>query len=284
MSDDKDLFPPVGGGEEKRETPKKKEKREEVEVDLLKKQLENQAKELEELKNLIKNISVAAPTQNQDSSLASAINKLAKTQERQNEGQYNPNAYKSPDSIDPNDFLEKADVFYTYATTFVIGDDKKLGVPVQSPAGPVTFSLAYTKVINAGMADQIINYAVFKSHSKKLSNWLRSHSKFGIKFWEWSDVKDKNDYRKVAKIIKFSEALQDVSAVRVIDMCKSHGIEFTPDNIPAAKIKLIEKLTDNELKQESGMNDTAFNASMLKRNQEIKNSLQLAEDIDRLGF
>ena len=284
MSDDKDLFPPIGGGNENKETPKKKEKKESNEVDSLKVQLENQAKELEELKALIKNISVAAPAQSQDLSLASAINNLAKTQERQIEEQYKPNAYKSPDSIDPKDFLEKADVFYTYATTFVVGDDKRMGVPVQSPIGPVTFTLAYTKVVNAGMADQIINYAVFKSHSKKLSAWLRSHSKFGIKFWEWSDVKDKNDYKKVAKIIKFSEALQDMSAVRVIDMCKSYGVEFTPDNIPAAKIKLIERLTDNELKEESGMNDTTFNASMLKRNQEIKNSLQLAEDIDRHGY
>jgi len=294
-----DLFPPVGGDNKKTEKAAGKEKPAETvkpsqttpvvnqqeELEKMKELLAESKREMLELKNLFQNVAKQGMNVGPNSNdLGTAIKLLAENSTTKTQSRVDQNAYMNPDLLDKEDYLESPELFYAYSTFFVIGDDKRQGLNVQSPAGPITFVFHTAQTLKQGKGDQIINTSVYRSHSKKVSKWLRDHSKFGVKFFEWSSVENKTDYDKVTKLMRFADSLSSTSASRLMALCGEHGIEFNPDNIHGAKIALIMKMTEDEIKREGGVKDDMFNLSKLNETKELVKANALAAEIDARGY
>lgn len=118
------------------------------------------------------------------SALADAISKLAdasESKERRFLGA-RPVEYFE---IDSEDLLPSPEIFFTTSVSYAIYDDKRNGHTIKTPYGrPFKFKVAY-RVVEKGITRDP-KYTTLSSLivlSKKESEWLKNHTKFGFSFY-----------------------------------------------------------------------------------------------------
>lgn len=160
----------------------------------------------------------------------------------------NESGYLNPDLIDPEDVLEGNKIvrFYAYRSNYVIVDDKRQGRAIQTPfKNNIMFEHVGTKTTGVGKHKETEHSCVYNCKSKKESEWLKSHSLFGIAFYASGgdghimSVSSK----KAAKMASLMTSLKNQDRYSIINMCQQHGIEMTED-ANEMRIALANKLSD----------------------------------------
>ncbi len=153
-----------------------------------------------------------------------------------------------------DDYLEIPATFFAYSVSFNLSGDVRRGKVSMNPNNgkSVKFNPHYRynrKSPKRGLTTVSICRTII--HSKAEAQWLREHSLFGIRFFENISTAIDSDVLKAEKMVQVSNMLSAMSDMRVIDRAKKEGINIQDPDINNIKQKLIKKITDDSISNET---------------------------------
>lgn len=171
----------------------------------------------------------------------------------------NPLRYYRPEEIDLNDVLKDPVVFYAYGTGYAIADDKRNGKPQLTPFGNTIFFAhqATQKVKVDGKNTQLYSYSTYPSYSKKESQWLREHSRFGIHFFETAKEAMDTNSDIAARITKHLSSLNRLEPGQIVAVYQNKKLPNTTD-INRMKNTLALEAVKEEIQNERSNQEKYF--------------------------
>lgn len=150
--------------------------------------------------------------------------------------------------IPEGDFDEIGARFASPFTGYLIVDDKRKGMRVKLPYNKesIFFEYAAARRMRQGRYEAIAPYSVYTSKSKKEIEWLRSHSHYGIFFYESATQAVGADVMKMQKLAKTMTQLQNYELIDLIRACRSYDIA-TGEDPAAMRAALAYAIVDKEL-------------------------------------
>ena len=167
------------------------------------------------------------------------------------------NAYVDQSHIDPDDILDKEDevTFFCYRTRYLIVDDKRQGLPVQTPfKNEIWFKYSSTRQRQVGKEIELLNLSTYACKSKKEKEWLLEHTLYGSMFFTSIDSNSAPDSRKAAKLVKYMTSLMNMGQSDVVSMAKQHGIPMM-EKVHEMRLAIANKLADQEVEKELAANE-----------------------------
>jgi len=151
---------------------------------------------------------------------------------------------------------------------YLIVDDMRKGHRVKLPYNKkeVFFTYAATRRTRTGKYEQLAPLSVFRSNSHKLTEWLRSHTLYGIMFYETSNEAINADATKAIRLASIMKSLQQLELHDLFRRCKEYGLEMSEDasvmrgNIAFA---MIQREIDGEAEQARASLAETFKSSQL---------------------
>lgn len=152
--------------------------------------------------------------------------------------------------IDPEDYDNKGQIFFSYSVGYVIVDDVRNGHPVRTPFGNVIFfQYQASKRTRFGKYDEISTYCAYISHSKKEQAWLREHKYYGAKFFQNVHQAIQIDAYKASKIARAITWVDNLDQHALIKRCKENGVTIINDQ-RQLRLQLATKIVDKEIANE----------------------------------
>jgi hypothetical protein len=139
-----------------------------------------------------------------------------------------------------DDWLEIPVVFFAFSFNFSIHGDKKRGMEDEPPGGPVRFVPLIRTKKKGQKGIQVISVSSVKINSKGLVDYLRSHSQFGIAFYENMESAMNIDATWAQKMVEAQQSISRLSDMQVIARAKQEGISVTQSPEGMRK-QLVEK-------------------------------------------
>lgn len=174
-------------------------------------------------------------------------------------------AYTQIEDIDPNDYLEKGHSFFCHQVGYIIVDDIRQGMPVQTPfKNVIKFVYQATKRTGTGNETKLHNLSSYTSHSKKEVEWLKKHRAFGSIFFTSHMDALNTDVQKAAKLARIMAVLNTSDVHRIISLGKQNGLEPTQD-IHALRLAIANKQADDELEKENEANQIRLKESLIEK-------------------
>lgn len=180
-----------------------------------------------------------------------------------------------PDQIlDPDDVIEKGERFFCYSFFHVVTHDIKFRRIVYPPDNAgltvdeykmrlIEFKSAASIKTQYGRAEDIIQIAIFTSYSKRVSAWLRNHSKYGVEFFDYEKYGhmsitqgNVNYSRRLAAIMT---TLEGKSANQLAVMCNTYQVSPSSDKREMAA-SIAEKMITAEFRRDNSGNWVPINA------------------------
>lgn len=191
--------------------------------------------------------------------LAKAIKQLADVTAESNTGDMRFLGSRPIDSvqIDRDDVLSVPDIFFSNSVSFAIYDDKRAGHTIKTPYGRSFKFKTTTRVIDktSSRSPVYTSLSAVVISSKKESQWLRSHTLFGIKFFEKkSDGKDIN-LEMQDKIVNSWAMVSQFEDHYVMQRCMSEGIAVDTDDISQLRRRLAFKIAQNMISSDKKRRD-----------------------------
>lgn len=230
--------------EKKAEEPSPEEKNPlQVNAELLKR-LEEMEKQLKDQQKQFKESLRPGNTGAIDA--ATLANALVQAEKYQSGGKY----YSDIRDIDPDDYSDKPFIFTSYGGGYVIVDDVRNGRPVRTPYGNVIrFKFAASRITRVGRTDTYSSFCQYKTNSRSEAEWLRSHSKFGIEFFE-DNPKQALDadvfFIQVASSV--AKNIHKLETSQLLERARAYGIELGGD-LDDIRNKIIIKETSDQMKR-----------------------------------
>lgn len=138
----------------------------------------------------------------------------------------------SIEDIDKDDILEVPEVYFAHSVSYTLWDDMKNGRTVKAPFGrPVKFKLVFRTVDKSiPRSPKYINFSAAIIWSKKISQFLDSHSLLGIKFFKKSNEGRDISALMAEKLSMHFSSINNLTEQEVIRACSSENIKInTPD-------------------------------------------------------
>lgn len=183
---------------------------------------------------------------------------------------YMPN-YTEVENIDLEDILEEPVVFFAPATTYVIVDDKRNGnlIGIPSNAGidrgkGIIFKHYVTKREQVGKDIKSYSLSKFVCTSKRLSEWLDSHTLYGITFSKHSNRTMSTDMKKMYTVSQFAKQLDGLNPHKLAQMAKENGIDVTED-VRYMKMALAEKFAKQKEEKDKEIGHALVKESMMEK-------------------
>lgn len=155
-------------------------------------------------------------------------------------GQFNFNKMYGMDDIDPNDVLPQAEwvTFITHRVMHIICDDKRAGKNVPAPFDIIVFKYESTREIKGGRETELIQLSTYTCKSRIERDWLKSHSKFKVDFFDKiKGTEYSANFEKSKALGKKMRALQGMGQHELISMARANGLnpgDMDLENIRAA--------------------------------------------------
>lgn len=154
--------------------------------------------------------------------------------------------------IDENDRMDEPAVFFCYKSGYLIVDDVRDGHPVKTPFGNrIWFKYEASKKRQKGKETNHIHIAKYSTYSKKEAEWLRSHSMFGVMFFDRLGEADDETAFKSALIATYYDAYRNANATQLITYCQEMGIE-PKDDPQTMRIALAERRAVEDMRNQKG--------------------------------
>lgn len=151
-----------------------------------------------------------------------------------------------------DDYLDTPATFFSYSSKFAVYGDKRYGKIVDTPNGKgIQFESHYRfnkKTGGRGTETVSISRAVIRS--KKEAEWLRSHTQFGIKFFESIKTAVDADVFLAEKMVQVSNMVMNLGDMQVVQRAKQEGIEIIDPDISNVRQQLIKKIATNQIDRE----------------------------------
>lgn len=188
---------------------------------------------------------------------SSRDDKIAKALERLGNANDTPQYQEEEDGYmqerDPDDLLpeKEAVIFYSHSYCYVIVDAKRPDGYEKAPtSGPIKFELFDSKIVQKGDEAHVHQLCRYKTRSKKVAAWLRSHPLFGITFREY-DHDAENNLEKSEHLIIAANLMQSYSNMepdQVVAQAESNGLTILED-INKLRRNLVLHLAKQKIEQ-----------------------------------
>lgn len=213
-------------------------------------------KMIQDLQSQVESLKANPPAQNTDNQLLKMlIDKLDKN-EGPRTGQFVFDTMHNESDIDPDDVLDQKDwvTFVTHKALYVIVDDRRNNKNIKAPFDKIVFKYQYTRRVKNGKETDLINLSMYVCKSKKELEWLRSHTLFGIMFFDNISSALTDDVEKASRLARQLIALQNVGQHQVLTMAKSRGIPISGD-IQQMKSMIAHSVVDEQMAREKGFTE-----------------------------
>jgi hypothetical protein len=190
---------------------------------------------------------------------------------------------ESGEEILADDFLDIPAVFFSYSISFNLYGDKRRGKVVQTPTGEAikfTPHYRYNKKNSGKRGTDTVSVCRATIHSKKTMEWLRSHTLFGIKFFE--DIKSAIDQDMLVaeKMVAVSNMVSNLGDMQVIDRAKNEGIEIIDPDISNVRQQLIKRIATKQIESERKSREAIAKSLGMKETKTIGKQAELGDVTD----
>lgn len=158
--------------------------------------------------------------------------------------------YRDIRDIDPADFDPAGTVFTSYGNGFLIVDDIRNGFPVTTPYGRLfKFRFQASKITKIGKVESYSSYCTFKTNSKKEIDWLRHHTRFGIEFFENTNLAISANAMKASIASRIYKAVSSLDQPQILERAKNYGIPIGGE-LRIIMSELAYKMAEEEFQKE----------------------------------
>lgn len=164
------------------------------------------------------------------------------------------------EQIPADDFDKEGTRFCCPTVGHILVDDNRMGqrvvLPYKKPY--IEFKYASTrKIYGQGKYASISPYSVYRSHSKKETEWIRNHSLYNVLFYESSNMAASSDALRMSRMATVMGMLKNYELPELVNMCKSYDTQPNFENVQAMRMNLAVKIVEKEEQQEA---DTTKNS------------------------
>ena len=150
------------------------------------------------------------------------------------------------------DWLENPVVFFAFSYQFSIHSDMRRGVEELPPHGAIRFKPVIRTKRKKGKETQVISVSSVIVHSKEVVDYLRSHTQYGILFFENVESAMNVDATWAQKMVEAQTSISRLSDVQVISRAQQEGIPVSqsPEDM---RRQLVEKMAKRSIEQHERM-------------------------------
>jgi hypothetical protein len=151
-----------------------------------------------------------------------------------------------------DDWLENPVVFFAFSYQFSIHGDMRRGVETIPPQGAIRFKPVIRTKRKRGKETQVISVSSVVVHSKEVVDYLRTHTQYGILFFENVESAMNVDATWAQKMVEAQTAISRLSDIQVISRAQQEGIAVSqsPEDM---RRQLVEKMAKRSIEQHERM-------------------------------
>jgi hypothetical protein len=168
-----------------------------------------------------------------------------------------------------DDWLESPAVFFAYSINFSIHGDKRLGKDIQSPQGAIRFKPIIRSKRQTQKGVEVISVSSVKIHSKAVAEWLRTHSSFGIAFFENMESALNIDSGWAQRLIEANQSIQRLSDQQIIARSRQEGLPISTDPVQMRK-DLVEHIATRSIKKHNELQYGKLRNSVVEGDRQIE--------------
>ena len=160
------------------------------------------------------------------------------------------------DDLPVDDYMEDPAVFFTFSVYYSIFGDKRKGHLVSTPyKRPIRFQRLYRYHKKGKRGGDTVSVSQCIIRSKREAEWIRSHSLYGIKFYETFNEVDNIDKAYADKLVHAATQVNSMNDMSVIHRAKAEGIDIESPNVDDLRKLLMKKLAENARAQSQRQRD-----------------------------
>jgi hypothetical protein len=151
-----------------------------------------------------------------------------------------------------DDWLENPVVFFAFSYQFSIHGDMRRGIETIPPQGAIRFKPVIRTKRKRGKETQVISVSSVVVHSKEVVDYLRSHTQYGILFFENVESAMNVDATWAQKMVEAQTSISRLSDIQVISRAQQEGIAVSqsPEDM---RRQLVEKMAKRSIEQHERM-------------------------------
>ena len=164
-----------------------------------------------------------------------------------------------------DDWLENPVVFFAFSYQFSIHGDMRRGVETIPPQGAIRFKPVIRTKRKRGKETQVISVSSVVVHSKEVVDYLRTHTQYGILFFENVESAMNVDATWAQKMVEAQTAISRLSDIQVISRAQQEGIAVSqsPEDM---RRQLVEKMAKRSIEQHERMLYGSIQRSIVDQN------------------
>ncbi len=204
-----------------------------------------------------------APVSGGNEELISSLTKALNLRGGSTSDQFESIGYIDENTIDKDDILKKENYvrFYAHHASYVIVDDLRNGIPVQTPfKNPIKLDYTASKTVGAGRFEEREHMCVYTCKSKKEAEWLKQHSLYGLIFYSTDGDLVTIDAKKATQMASLMLNLNAQDKYQIIQQCKDNDIEMRED------VQLMKMALANKLVGDISMREQKADENRIKQN------------------
>lgn len=151
-----------------------------------------------------------------------------------------------------DDWLENPVVFFAFSYQFSVHGDMRRGIETIPPQGAIRFKPVIRTKRKRGKETQVISVSSVVIHSKEVVDYLRSHTQYGILFFENVESAMNVDATWAQKMVEAQTSISRLSDIQVISRAQQEGIPVSqsPEDM---RRQLVEKMAKRSIEQHERM-------------------------------
>jgi hypothetical protein len=151
-----------------------------------------------------------------------------------------------------DDWLENPVVFFAFSYQFSVHGDMRRGIETIPPQGAIRFKPVIRTKRKRGKETQVISVSSVVVHSKEVVDYLRTHTQYGILFFENVESAMNVDATWAQKMVEAQTSISRLSDIQVISRAQQEGIPVTqsPEDM---RRQLVEKMAKRSIEQHERM-------------------------------
>lgn len=164
-----------------------------------------------------------------------------------------------------DDWLENPVVFFAFSYQFSIHGDMRRGIETIPPQGAIRFKPVIRTKRKRGKETQVISVSSVVVHSKEVVDYLRTHTQYGILFFENVESAMNVDATWAQKMVEAQTAISRLSDIQVISRAQQEGIAVSqsPEDM---RRQLVEKMAKRSIEQHERMLYGSIQRSIVDQN------------------
>lgn len=161
-----------------------------------------------------------------------------------------PGEAYTPGELPVEDYLDEPVIFFAFASYFAIYGDKRMNKMISTPYGTkIGFKKAFrwTKRSKTGRGTDVVTISQAVVRSKREVEWLRSHSKYQITFFESMKKAQDTDPSYAQELADASGVVSGMGDMQVIERAKLEKLDVIED-MDALRKEVTKVIADKNIK------------------------------------